>query len=141
MKVYTKCDSDKIWNIAWINLITTFYVLMTPNWNFFIIPFSVFITSLLHWSNPIHGSYYQTIDIYVVKISALYQLYRAFGAQYMYTYYCFFLCSILSYYMGCYYYVEDFYYKSCYYHIGVHIFANISNIYLYSGYIPPIIFY
>ena len=31
MKVYSKCDGDKNMNITWINLITTFYALMTPN--------------------------------------------------------------------------------------------------------------
>tara|TARA_Y100000741_G_scaffold330650_1_gene285387 strand:+ start:1024 stop:1434 length:411 start_codon:yes stop_codon:yes gene_type:complete len=136
MEVYSKYNSNKIWYGAWINLVATFYALMTPNWKFFIVPFSVFITSLLHWSNPINGSYRQQIDIIVVKTLGIYQIYRAYGSEYMYEYYIFLFCAILSYYYGCKYYHETTYEISCNYHIGLHIFATLSNIFLYTGYIP-----
>jgi hypothetical protein len=141
MQVYSKCNSDKIWHIAWINLVATFYALMTPNWREFPIPLIGFVTSLLHWKDPIEGSLRQQIDMLVVKLTGLYQLYRAYGAQYMKPYYLLFACGLVSYYMGCRYYEESTYHISCYCHMGVHIFVGISNIILYSGYIPPLIIF
>ena len=47
MHVYSKCNSNKIWGIAWMNLVAAFYTMMTPNWHLFFVPLSVFITSLI----------------------------------------------------------------------------------------------
>jgi len=136
--VYPKCNSDKIWRIAWVNLVTGFYAMSTPNWCFSFVPFSVFITSLLHWHNPIKDSRRQKFDILVVKSTVIYQMFRAYGAANMWSYY--FSCSLglLSYYQGVVYYNQDSLDISCNYHMCVHVFALCSNIILYSGKIPSL---
>jgi len=121
-----------------MNLVAAFYTMMTPNWHLFFVPLSVFITSLIHWNNPINGSNRQHIDIAVVIMNAIYMGFRAYGAEYMYQYYFWFAIGMLSYYNGHRYYREDTYDLSCYYHMGVHISATFANIILSSGHILPL---
>ena len=74
----------------------------------------------------------------VVKTAGVYQCYMVYNAEYANVYYTIFWLALLSYSIGVYYYHKKDYWKSTYAHMLLHIFANIGNVVVYSGYIQRI---
>jgi hypothetical protein len=68
-----------------------------------------------------------------VKMSFIYQVYKAYGSQYMVYYYLLMFVAVSMYPLGIYYYKKKLFWHSTYVHCILHIIANIANLVLYSG--------
>jgi len=68
-----------------------------------------------------------------VKTSVVYQHYMAYSAENAVPYYTLLTVAMLLYPIGIYYYKKGDHWTSTYMHILLHIFANVGNIYLYTG--------
>ena len=95
-------------------------------------PAGTFLTSINYWRKPDY-SWRRYADITYVHCSLAYQVYRATRSQYMYQYYSLTFCAINLFALGVYYYKKNKHWHSTYAHCGLHIFANIANMFLYSG--------
>jgi len=95
-------------------------------------PGGVFLTSVNYWRKPIN-CWRRNLDVTYVHLALMYQLYKAYRAQYMKEYYILTLIGILFYKLGIYYYNKKLYWYSTYSHCMLHIMCNIANIILYSG--------
>lgn len=72
-----------------------------------------------------------------VKSAIVYQLFRAYGAEYSKEYYIGAFVVIWLYPIGIILYKKRMYWTSTYVHGSLHILGNIFNIILYSGAIVP----
>jgi hypothetical protein len=99
-------------------------------------PFGVFLTSINYWHKPDY-SWRRYFDMAYVQCAIFYQCYRSYRAQNATYHYTLMLLGISSYILGIYYYKKNLLWHSTYAHCMLHIIANIANIILYSGYIPP----
>ena len=126
-----------IWNLAWLSLSSSVYATYKGHYNLAFIPGGVFLTSINYWRNPEVRSWRRYLDIGYVNTALLYQLYKVYihNAQYAKEYYFFTGISIICYPIGLYYYKKKQYWKHIIFHGGLHIFANIANFILYTGYI------
>lgn len=118
-----------LYKTSFFSLISVFASLFLKNIFVSLVPSSVFLSSIYYWKKPDY-SIRRYIDMLCVKFSLGYYLYIAYRYQvYSYIFYMLSL-PITSYCIGKHYYNKDNW-KSTYFHSGVHIFANIGNIYLY----------
>jgi len=100
------------------------------HWDFFIMSVSIYFTSIKYWDNPKPG-FWKNIDIINVQFWLCYCFFISFNCKYQFTYLCFifagiisFLCNQIAYYFN---------YPWVIFHVGVHLFSNIGNVYLFSG--------
>lgn len=95
------------------------------------------LTSINYWRDPRYD-WRRTMDIWWIGGCLTYHLLRAYKSQYYIGYYAItcFACSLYPF--SHYYYNHGKYWNSVYLHSGLHVLANIANIILYSGCIPPI---
>jgi hypothetical protein len=96
-----------------------------------VVPLAVGCTTILYWYHPTY-SWRRTLDMAVVSSTCAYQSYRAFYAEYASAYFPVMSLAILSYLVGLHYDKKDKYAAMCF-HAGVHIFANIALLVVYSG--------
>jgi len=129
------CQYNIIWNMSWLSLCSSIYAIYKGHANFALIPGGVFITSTNYWRYPVIDSWRRYIDLSYVNMALLYQLYHSYNAQYANEYYFFTGLGCLCYPIGMYYYNKKKYWKHIIFHSGLHIFANIANFILYTGYI------
>ena len=102
-------------------------------YSFTIWPGCVFITSLNYWKKPRYNSWERTLDISCVYSSIVYHLFRALGAENVKMCYLYLIIAFLCYLLSNYNHTKKRLYVSALLHSMVHLFANISTIYLYSG--------
>ena len=115
-----------------------------------IVPGGVFLTSINYWRKPEINCVRRYIDIGWVQFAFFYQLYITRNAENRNQYYVIIFFCILSFLISVYLSnkwdilniidKKEKYYKMwlvTYLHSFVHIFANLANIILYSGYIYP----
>ena len=121
-----------IYNISFLSLGTSLYALYNGYYTLSICPGGVFVTSICYWSYPDY-SWRRYLDMGFVKLALIYQLYKAYGSQYMMQYYSIMIFAATMYPLGVYYYKKKLYWHSTYTHCLLHIISNIANIVLYSG--------
>jgi hypothetical protein len=126
-----------IWNVSWLSLSSSLYAIYKGHYNLAFVPGGVFLTSINYWREPAVSSWRRTLDVGYVNMALIYQLYKVYitNAQYSKEYYFFTGIASVCYQIGMYYYKKKKYWKHIIYHSGLHIFANIANFILYSGYI------
>jgi hypothetical protein len=95
------------------------------------------LTSINYWRDPRYD-WRRTMDIWWIGGCLTYHLLRAYKSQYYIGYYALTCLGCSLYPFSHYYYNCGKYWNSVYLHSGLHVLANIANIILYSGYIPPI---
>jgi len=127
-----------IWNLAWLSCSSSLYAMYKGHYNLAFIPGGVFLTSINYWREPAVSSWRRTLDVGYVNMALFYQLYKVYitNAEHAKEYYFFTGIAALCYPIGVYYYNKKKYWKHIIFHSGLHIFANIANFILYSGYIP-----
>ncbi len=109
------------------------YAIYSGNSELAKVPFSVFVTSILYWSNPIYG-WRRNLDIITTQICLWWQIYKAAYAEYGMYYYSTTSIAIMMFGLGWIAHIQNPYsWTGTYCQIGVHVFANIANIILYSG--------
>jgi hypothetical protein len=126
-----------IWSLSWLSLSSSMYAIYKGHYNLAFIPGGVFLTSINYWRKPEIISWRRILDVGYVNMALLYQLYNVYinNAQYAKEYYFFTGIASIFYPIGVYYYNKKKYWKHIIFHSGVHIFANIANFILYTGYI------
>jgi len=125
---------NTIWRVSFIQLFCFIYALHRQHYIIAICPGGVFITSINYWIKPDY-SWRRYIDMVYVKSSILYQIIRAYNAEYCKMYYMTLFISLCFYPVGIYYYNKKMYWHSTYTHCLLHITGAMTNIILYSGYI------
>ena len=121
-----------IYNVSFLCAGSSIYAIYNGHYGLSICPGTVFLTSINYWNYPDY-SWRRYLDMVCVKISLIYQIYRAYRSQYMIQYYILVLIASSMYPLGIYYYNKKQYWHSTYAHCLLHIIANIANVILYSG--------
>lgn len=121
-----------IYNISFLSLGSSIYAIYNGYYGLSICPGGVFLTSINYWKYPDY-SWRRYLDMTYVKLAIIYQLYKAYGSQYMVQYYLLMFLAVSMYPLGIYYYKKKLLWHSTYFHCALHIIANIANIVLYSG--------
>jgi hypothetical protein len=126
-----------IWKTSFLSLFSFTYAIYKGHTDLALVAGGVFLTSINYWRKPTY-SWRRKIDMVYVKTALLYQLIRAYKAEYRNQYYITIFIAICFYPISYHYYYKKQYWKSTYAHSMLHLIANISNIVLYSGMIEPI---
>ena len=121
-----------IYNMSFLSLGSSMYAIYNGYYKLAICPGGVFLTSINYWIHPDY-SWRRYIDIAYVCGAISYQLYKAYGSQYMIPYYSLMCVGCSMYPLGIYYYKKKLLWHSTYAHCALHLIANIANIVLYSG--------
>ncbi len=121
-----------IYNISFLSLGTSIYAGYNGYYVLSLCPGGVFLTSINYWRYP-NYSWRRYVDMTYVTLALNYQLYKAYGSQYMIPYYSLMFAAVSMYHLGIYYHKKKQFWYSTYAHCGLHIIANIANILLYSG--------
>lgn len=141
MKENDSCilDPDQymyLYKISFFSLFSSLYAIYNEYYDVALVPGGVFLTSINYWRKPDY-SWRRDADMIYVKFAVIYQMMRAYNAQYASMYYALLFLGISFYPLGIFFYKNNLYWHSTYAHSMIHIIANISNIILYSGYIVP----
>lgn len=120
------------------SLIASLYALYKEYYELALIPFGVFLTSIIYWYKPIPNTWRHKLDVTYVKFALFYNSIRAYNSEYYIIYYITIIISLCFYPLGIYLYNKKMYWESIYSHSMVHIIANISNFILYTGYVIPL---
>ena len=123
--------------ISILSLIASLYAIYKEYYELAVIPFGVFLTSIIYLYNPIPDSWRKTLDVTYVKFALFYNIIRAYNSEYYVLYYIILFIGLCFYPLGIYLYNKQMYWESTYAHSMVHIIANISNFILYTGYVMP----
>lgn len=119
-----------LWATSWIAFYPSIISLYNKKYALSLATGSVFITSLLYWRKPANN-WKRILDIYIVKMCLLYQIYYAYKEDKILPYSAINILSISCYYYGYYYYyLTKQYWTYTYFHFVFHILANVGNIYL-----------
>ena len=124
--------------ISIVSLIASLYAIYKEYYELAVIPFGVFLTSIIYWYNPTPDSWRKTLDVTYVKFALFYNIIRAYNSEYYILYYITIIISLCFYPLGIYLYNKQMYWESTYAHSMVHIIANISNFILYTGHVIPL---
>lgn len=130
-----------LYRVSYLSLLSSLFAFYNGHYDLVLVPGGVFATSILFWSNPDSTSWRRYVDMMYVKVSLLYQLYRAYNADYVFAHYLLMILAVSWYPIGNYLYSKGYHLESYYAHSMIHVFSNIANIVLYSGYVPPLIKY
>jgi hypothetical protein len=125
-------QSKLIYNVSFLSLGSSIYAVYNGYYDLAVCPGGVFLTSINYWKQPDY-SWRRYLDITYVKLAICYQLYKAYGSQYMVHYYSIMAVSVSMYLLGVHYYKQKRLWHSTYAHCMLHITANIGNLVLYSG--------
>lgn len=121
-----------IYNVSFLSLGTSIYAVYNGYYDLSVVPGGVFLTSINYWIYPDY-SWRRYLDMAYVKLAFIYQVYKAYGSQYMVYYYLLMFVAVSMYPLGIYYYKKKLFWHSTYVHCVLHIISNIANIVLYSG--------
>jgi hypothetical protein len=121
-----------IYNVSFLSLGTSIYAVYNGYYDLSVVPGGVFLTSINYWIYPDY-SWRRYLDMSYVKMAFIYQVYKAYGSQYMVYYYLLMFVAVSMYPLGIYYYKKQLFWHSTYVHCILHIIANIANLVLYSG--------
>uniref|UniRef100_A0A6C0I7B0 Uncharacterized protein n=1 Tax=viral metagenome TaxID=1070528 RepID=A0A6C0I7B0_9ZZZZ len=131
--IYEPCQYNYLWYTSWLFLTSTFYSIYQAKYAFAIWPGGIFITSLNYWKKPRYNTWERTLDVGYVYSSIAYNFFRGVGCQNSYKFYLYFWIAFVCYLLSNYNHRQKRLYISALLHSMVHLFGNISTIYLYSG--------
>ena len=126
--------SNILWGGSWMSLASALYAIHRGHYDLAIIPGGVWLTSINYWRKPDY-SWRRYVDISYVHLSLAYQIWRARNSEYRIYYYTTLAIGCSFFPLGVSFYQSDDICKSTLCHLMVHVFGNISNFILYSGYV------
>ena len=129
-------QANIIWKTSWLILMVSIYGVYRNYYDMAICPFCIFLTSINYWRKQ--DSWKRNLDIFCVRVGVIYTTIRSYNSDFCLLYNLFVYSGIFSYLMSKYYYSKQKYWLSTYCHLMLHIFGNVANIILYSGYISPL---
>ena len=83
--------------ISILSLLASLYALYKEYYELALIPFGVFLTSLIYWHKPIPNSWRHTLDVTYVKFALFYNSIRAYNSEYYIIYYITIIISLCFY--------------------------------------------
>lgn len=116
---------------SWVSIFSTMYGLYMKLYWISLIPFSVFCSSLLYWHKPDY-SWRRYVDITIVQIGFITQLYLSINTDIMYVYFTLSFINVLLFLIGIELYNRFYLWESVITHSFIHFIGNINNILLYS---------
>lgn len=125
--VLKKEYSIRIVFISQFMLFSALVALCMKNYDSYLVTILIYCTSMLYWINPIHNSWQQYLDRFVVRCAIVYHF-----SKYKHTNYIYFcitsFIAIIFYIMAT--KIENQHYSSiC--HVLMHVLGNIANVLLY----------
>jgi len=126
-----------IWYFSFVCLVSAFYAIYQRHYDLSLVPGTVFLSSLLYWSEPVYG-WRMKLDIFAVCLGATYQMIRSWQAEKRHLFLAIFALGCASFMTSVYFQRRHQYKLSTLFHLGCHACGNLSNIVLYSGYVPPL---
>lgn len=127
-----KSHANVLWYLTWLCLGTGMYGYKRGHMNLFFVPFSVFVTSLNYWRNPVMGLN-RTIDVVVVRVGCAYQMYHSLFSTCFWTYAGVLSVALLCYPVSWYLHLNNRPRLGLFFHSMVHCLGNLANVILYSG--------
>ena len=132
-KAIPKNHADFIYFLSHTSLASSIYAIANQHYDLALVPGLVYVSSINYWRDPVRGIR-RNIDIITVFSTLSYQLYRCLNAENVVVY---LFVKVLA--MVCYPISEYFSDKDddlfILFHGFIHLFGNIANIVLYSGYV------
>lgn len=117
---------------SYLSLISVVYASYREYYTLSCIPGSVFLTSILYWQRPDY-SWRRTVDMAVVNTALVMNCYVAWWAQRGWFYYGITSFAVCLYIVARELYKRGYLLESTVCHAGLHLFANIANLVMYSG--------
>jgi hypothetical protein len=131
--IYEPIQYNYLWKSSCMFLITTCYTVYQTKYEFIVFPTGIFLTSINYWRKPVYNSWQRSLDVFYVYFSVFYNIFRSFGAEYMYQFNSFVLLGLLFYILSNYNHRKKRLYMSALLHSISHLLGNVALIYLYSG--------
>ena len=125
-----------LWTTSWMSFVSSTYGMYMGVYDIASTAVFAFLTSINYWHKPDY-SWRRYLDMGAVYIGLTYHVIRAYNSQYAIYYYSGIIFSCLMFPLGIYFYRKKRFWESTISHSALHIFANLSNMLLYSGYIEP----
>ena len=121
-----------LYKSSYLSVIPVCYAIYRQNLGYSFTICSVLCTSLLYWKKPTRGLR-RNIDMIVVNSVFVYHSYKAIGTKYARKHYLWNGMGILCYGLSWFFQFKNHLLAANIMHMLLHIFANVSNIYLISG--------
>jgi hypothetical protein len=125
-----------LFKTSWLFLASSIYCYQMRHYDYIILPFGVWVTSINYWRKPDY-SWRRYVDIFYAHFAVFYQALTAYGAQYQTPFYVIFCLAVISYLFGIYYKVKGYgngnSWNSTLCHGNAHVLANVGCFVLYSG--------
>jgi len=131
--IYEPIQYNYLWKSSCMFLVTTCYTVYQAKYEFIVFPTGIFLTSINYWRKPVYNSWQRSLDVFYVYFSVLYNIFRSFGAEYVYQFNSFVLLGLLFYILSNYNHRNKRLYMSALLHSISHLLGNVALIYLYSG--------
>jgi len=123
-----------LWATSWLSFASALYGRAVGQpYNVYMIPGSIFATSMLYWHYPVRYTWRYYTDVCMTHIVILYAIYRAFSADYMWATYIAWTGVPISHLISEYYYSNGRYDESVAAHASLHFLGNVGNFILFSG--------
>lgn len=123
------------YRLAYLSAFSASYAFYKGHYHLVHVPGGIWLTSMLYWWHPVRG-WRRNLDIIYVQYAFLYQAWHAIVAEYARAYFILIALAVASYPLSIWYGSKaENKNKQFQFHYLIHIFANIANIVLYSGYI------
>jgi hypothetical protein len=132
-KAIPKKHAEFIYFLSHTSLFSSVYAIANKHYDLALVPGLVFLSSINYWRDPVRGIR-RTVDMITVFSTLVYQLYRCLSAENMALYLFIKILGMLCYPASVYFFDKDED-LSIIFHGFVHLFGNIANIVLYSGYV------
>jgi hypothetical protein len=136
--LYSKTQYTLLYYTSWLALFNGLHCLYRGYIDIACCTLAVFFTSILYWREPSSTSWRKYLDMTVSKCALLYQIFRAYNAEFATKCYSLVALATVFYICSSYCFRRGAYWKSVGFHFLVHILLNAGNILLCSGYIPSI---
>ena len=121
-----------VWYTAWLSLGSAAVAAYMGHTHLVFVPATVWLTSILHWSNPQSG-WRHTLDVWTVRVVLLWQIWYALWMRTGIYYFLITAMGILLYLIGWDLHTNGLHKEGMIYHCGLHLLANMANIVLYVG--------
>ena len=134
------CPPDQaktIWWMAWLTMASVVAATYMGYYDMALLSLIVLITSLLYWSNPTY-CWRRNLDIIAVQIALWWHMYRAISAENRVPYFIIVGVGSLAFMAGWALFSAGSTWAGTLAHVVLHLCANLSNIILYMGHIPPL---
>jgi len=138
--VIPKKQANYLFALSWVSLASGLYAIYRGYYDLSAVPLGVWLTSINYWRHPDY-SWRRYFDMAYVHLAMIFQIWRAVGAENMKEYYILLAVACLFFPIGVYFHQNNNQWGSTICHGQVHVFGNISNFVLYSGYVRSILSY